>query len=286
MDELLSVVIVGLIDLLGSAVVSFLVARFYGERWVEARRSRKEHSVKLKDDFLKPLFATISSEFCKIEAHYSKMENKMIPSKPREPDNLSFYSEAMSHLKEYKEFLKAWEDLKQTTLKLNTQLATLFEEIRTIIIKDIDLPYWCPQYSTDDPQFSGDEPDEYLCPNDFTRSIYDEIYWRIKLSRKKYYGNATIIVMTAGEKKFYELTHGSHKLARSLNEELMKKAQHLFNRFIEDKEYWQKIKTFIDEEETDYDKKLDEVQRKIKDIVKSIELGNIIKGNCEYCPKK
>ena len=45
MDDLLTVVI----SVAGSAVTSFLVAKYYGERWVEKRRSRMEHSIRLKD---------------------------------------------------------------------------------------------------------------------------------------------------------------------------------------------------------------------------------------------
>jgi hypothetical protein len=190
----------------------------------------------------------------------------------------------MSHLKEYKEFQRSWKDLKQTTLEVNTELATLFEEIITIITKDIDLPYWCPAYFGIEQQFSGDEPDEYLCPDYFARSTYEEIYWRIRLNRQTYQGNAMIGVVNIGEKRFFELNQGSRKLARSPDQELIKKAQQSFSRLIENKEYWKRIKTFIDEQEAGYLKKLDKVQQNIKDIVKSIELGNTIKGKCEYCP--
>lgn len=50
MNDILTVII----SVIGSALTSFLVAKYYGERWVETRRSRIEHSTKLKDDFFKP----------------------------------------------------------------------------------------------------------------------------------------------------------------------------------------------------------------------------------------
>ena len=45
MDNLITVVI----SVASSAVTSFLVAKYYGERWVEKRRRRMEHSIRLKD---------------------------------------------------------------------------------------------------------------------------------------------------------------------------------------------------------------------------------------------
>lgn len=169
MDELSTVII----SLIGSAVISVLVAKYYGERWVETRRSRMEHSVKLKDDFFKSWLSKIggySDEYhkiyCKIGTQYSKEIGKMVPLEPEEPDNLQFYDEAVSHMKNYEQLIKDWKNLKQITLKLNEELAILFEEIRILVKKEIDFPYWCPGYS-------GDEPDKYLCPNTFIGSIYE-----------------------------------------------------------------------------------------------------------------
>lgn len=255
-------------------------AKYYGERWVETRRSRMEHSNKLKDHFFKPWLEKISeykNEYCEIDAKYSIEKGKIVPLKPTEPDNLEFFTEAMSHLKNYEKLLKDWENLKQETLKFNEELAILFEEIRVLILKEIDMPYWCPRYS-------GDKPDEYLCPNKFIRSIFDEVVWRIETGRKQFYGNGTISPTISGEKRFYYLKHGHYELAGSLNEELMKQTQQLFSKFIEDKQYRRRIKAFMNKKKDAYDKKLEKVKEGIRDIIKSIELVNIIKGKCRYCP--
>ena len=66
MDDITTVII----SLIGSAITSFLVAKYYGERWVEARRSRMEHSTRLKDGFFKPWLDKIgehNTEYCKID---------------------------------------------------------------------------------------------------------------------------------------------------------------------------------------------------------------------------
>lgn len=283
MYEILTVII----SVAGSAVTSFLVAKYYGERWVETRRCRMEHSTKLKDGFFKRWLEKIGEnkdQYCEIGARYSKKTGRMVPLKPQEPKDLEFYDEAMSHLKDYDKLRKDWKNLKQITLKLNEELATLFEEIRVLVIKEIDVPYWCPRYIG---EYSGDKPDEYLCPDSFVRSIYDEVYWRIRTSRRQYLGNGNITPTIVGEgKKIYFLNHGgSCELASSQSEELMQKTQRLFSRFINDEQYKRRIKTFADKQEDTYSKELEIVKLNISNLIKSIELGSIIKGKCGYCQK-
>jgi hypothetical protein len=279
MDEILTV----LIPIAVSAVTSFLVAKFYGERWVYTRQSRKEHSVVLKDEFFKPWMEKIGeyNEYCKIDVQYSTKIGKMVPLPPKEPDNLKFYTEAMSHLKSYEGFLADWEKLKQTTLGLNGELAVLFEEMRVFVEKEIDLPYWCPKYIGD---YSGDKPDEYLCPDLFIRSIYDELYGRIETRRKQIFGNGIInpTVIEKG-KKMYCLFHSNNELTGSANEELMKRAQQLIGKLIDNEEYGGKVRAFINRKGDTYNKELERVKKNIAEIIKSIELGSIIKGKCSYC---
>lgn len=280
MDDILTVII----SLIGSAIISFFVAKYYGERWVETRRSRREHSIALKDGFFKPWLEKIgeyNDEYCKINAVYSKEMRKMVPLNPREPDNIRFYNEAMEHLNKYENFLKDWENLKQITLKLNEELTILFEEIRVFVIKEIDLPYWCPRYFGD---YSGDKPDEYLCPDLFIRSIYDEVFWRIETHSKQYFGKGEVMpTIVADGKKIYYLRHADRELVSSANEELVKRAQQLISRFVEDAEYKERIKTFMNKKRGTYDKQLGKVKQNIGDIIESIELGNTIKGKCRFC---
>jgi hypothetical protein len=137
MDNLLTVII----SLVGSVITSFVVAKYYGARWVETRRSKMEHSVKLNDSFFKPWLGKIgehNDEYCKIDAFYSREIGKVVPSKPRD---LQFHEEAMSHLKSYDQLFSDWDKLKKITLESNEELASLFEKIRILVKKEIDLPY-------------------------------------------------------------------------------------------------------------------------------------------------
>jgi len=275
MDDLLTVII----GLVVSAVTSFVVAKYYGERWVETRRSKKEHSTKLNDSFFKPWLSKIgeyNDEYCKIDAVYSREIGKVVPSKPRDPDNLQFHEEAMSHLKKYHQLLSDWDKLKQITLELNEELASLFEEIRILVKKEADLPYWCPDYS-------GDEPFEYLCPTIFIRAIYDEIFYRLKRNVKQFIGSGNITPTIYGDKKIYCYNWWNRNLARSPDEETIKKTQLSFSHLIEDGGYGERMKHFAARQKENYDNQLEKVKQDIGDIIKSIELGKIIKGKCQYC---
>lgn len=255
-------------------------SEYYDERSVETSRSRMKHSVKLKDDFFKTWLSRIgeyNDEYCKIDAQYSKEIDKMVPLKPKEPDNLQFYKEATSHMKNYEQLLKNWENQKQITLKLNEELAIIFEDIRVLVKKEIDLHYWCPRYS-------GDEPDEYLCHNTFIRAIYEEVENRIKKDQKQFIGKGKIELTIHGDKKIYYFKWWDRTLARSPAQEQMEKAQQLFSQFIEDDRYKEKIKVFLAKQKETYDTALEKVKQDIGEIIKSIELGNIIKGKCQYCP--
>lgn len=166
-----------LLSLIVSVVTTLLVSKYYGEHWVEIGRRRKEHSVALKDSFFKPWLDKITDgkDYCKIDAYFSKELGKMAALQPRDPSDLQFYDEAMSHLKDYGKLLDDWKDLKQTTLTFNEELAIFFEGIRIRTKKELDLQYWCSSYLN--PQYSGDEPDEYLCPDSFIRAVYGETEW-------------------------------------------------------------------------------------------------------------
>jgi len=272
MDSLLTVVI----SLVGSAITSFLVAKYYGERWVEKRRSCREHSVRLKDDFLQKWLTAIH-EYCRIDATYSKKTSQMVALEPREPSDLRFYDEAWSHLSNYGHLVNDWKNLKQITLELNRELAVLFEEIRILTKSTIDLPYYC-QWDF------GDEPDEYLCPNTFVRAVYEEMENRLNKGKKQFIGIGNVSPTNYGEKRIYHFKWWDRTLARSPNEELMKRAQDLLSQLFENEKYKQEIRTFVAKQRETYDEQLEKVQQDIREIIKSVELGNIIKGNCRYCP--
>jgi len=282
-DQIISILTLlnPIISVIISAITSFFITKYYGERWVLIQRNRKEHSVTLNDGFFKPwlsYFKKEALEYCKIDAFYSIENGKMIPLEPKEPDNLQFYDEAMSHLKNYEQFLTNWGNLKQITLELNEYLAILFEDIRILVKKKVNLPYWCWGDT-------GDEPEKYLCPDEIVRAIYEEVGGRLKTSRGRYFGVGEIRDVTHGKKISYRFEWRNRYLAYSPDKEVVERIQQLFIQLIEDVGYKEKIKDFMNKQKETYDKALEKVQDDITTIIKSIDLGNIIEGKCEYCPK-
>lgn len=272
MNDILTVIISSII----SVLTSFLVAKYYGERWVETRRSRKEHSVKIKDDFFKPWLDKLS-EYCKLDAYFSKEKGTMVAFVPLEPNDLQYYDEGKAHLNSYNILTKDWKILKKVTFNLNKKFAVFFEEIRFKIKKEIDLTYYCWGYS-------GDEPESYLCPDTFIRAMYDEVEYRLEKSKKKYYGTPFIQSTAIGKKLFYNLKWLRSDIARSLNEELMKKAQKLFNQFIQNQKFKERVRALMIQKRDTYDKNLNKLQDDIKDIIKSVDSGNVLQGTCKHCP--
>jgi hypothetical protein len=252
------------------------------ERLFETRKIRMEHSTKLKDGFFKPWLERMEEKkdkCCKIGTQYSRVQGRMVPLKPTEPLGLEFYEEAMNHVKRDK-LAKDWKILKRTTLALNEELAMLLEEIRVLAAKEIDLPYWCPRYVGD---YFGDKPDEYLCPDLFLSSIYSEVRYRIEEGRK--WGPSRISPANVGNGKIiYSLIHGDYEVAISPNEELVQKTQQFLATLIEDEKFSESVKSFVGKQKGTYDKELEKVKRDLRDLIKSIELGNVIKGKCRHCP--
>lgn len=159
------------------AIISAFAVMFYGERWVETSRRRREHSIKLKDEVLKPWLSKVG-EYCKIDAAYSHDVHKMVDVEPKDPTDLEFFDVAKNHLdSKYPNILEAWEELKRVTSELNKELATILEEIRTLTIKEFELPcyYWFP---------GAEMLEEHIKPDKIAQSIYKEIEWRAPRKRK------------------------------------------------------------------------------------------------------
>ena len=122
-------------------------------------RRRREHSIKLKNEVLRPWLSKVE-EYCKIDAAYSYVAHKMVGVEPKDPTQLEFFDIAKSHFEsKYPDVLKAWEELKRVTSEHNKELALLLEEIRALIIKEFKMPrhYWGVS--------RGEIPEERITPD-------------------------------------------------------------------------------------------------------------------------
>jgi len=259
------------------AMISSLAVMFYGERWVETLRRRREHSIKLKDDVLKPWLAKIG-EYCKIDAVYSRDVDKMVGVEPQDPTDLEFFDVAKSHLEsKHPEILKDWEELKHVTFKHNKELATFLEKIRTLTIEELKMPCY---YSN----LPGEAPEEYIAVNRFVENAYEEVEFSLRTGRKWAIGKPAIRPVTYGNEKFCELEWGSYRLVKSRNEKEVERARFLIDKIVEKAEFREEVKDLIKKEDQIFKIKRENFEQKIREVIKSIEAGNILKGKCRFCP--
>jgi len=260
------------------AIISALAVMFYGERWVENLRRRREHSIKLKDEVLKPWLAKIG-EYCKINAVYSRNDDKIVGAEPKDSTDLEFFDVVKSHLEsKYPEILKDWEELKRVTFEQNKELAMFLEEIRTLIIREFKMPcYYSNSY--------GEIPEEYIMPDRLVKNTYEEMVYRIRHGRKWMIGKPSIQPVIYGDEKFYELTWGAYSsIVKSRDKKETERTLPLIDQIIEASKSIEEVKKLIKAEDEIYKMKREIFEQKIEELIKSIELGNILKGKCRFCP--
>jgi hypothetical protein len=244
---------------------------------IEIARIRREHSIKIKDGALKPWLSKIE-EYCKIDAVYSKDSDKMVGVEPNDPTNLEFFDVTKSHLEtKYPNILKAWEELKRVTLKHNDKLAIVLEELRTSIIRELKMHcyYW---------SLGAEEPEEYIKPDRIAQQIYKELEWRAPHKRKRIGGAPHVTPVIISGEKFYRLEWGNNTLIRSQVEKKVKSSIPLINQLLEAPEFQKEEKSLTKRKDEIYKIKREDFEAKIKDVIDSIELGNVLKGKCRFCP--
>jgi len=258
------------------------------EATIEIARRRREHSSRLKDEVLKPWLSKVG-EYCKIGVTYSYEVHKIVGLEPKDPIDLKFFDFAKSHLEsKYPEIMKAWEELKLVTSKHNKDLASLLEETRTLTIKDLKIPAY---YS----DMRGRLPEEHITLDRFVEAIYQEMNYRIRTraqeraehrvhpERKWMIGKPLIQPVMHGKEKFHTLAWGSYRLVRNRDEEKVKKAKSLIDKILDTSRFKDEVKNLIDREDQIYKTKRDNFETKIKDVINSVELGNVLEGRCRFC---
>jgi len=259
------------------AIISALATIFYGERRVDTLRRRREHSIKLNDEVFKRWLEKVG-DYSKIDVAYSKDIGKIVGVEPKDPTDLEFFDVAKSHLEsKYPYILKEWEELKHVTLEHNKELAILLEEIRTLTIKELKMPCY---YSS----LPGRAPEEHITLNRFVECIYKEMEYRVRAEREWLFEKPIIQPVIYGGEKFYELAWGSYRLVKSRDEKEVGRAILLISQLIETPKFKEEVKNLMKEEDEIYKIKRENFERKIKDLIKSVELGGILKGKCRFCP--
>ena len=260
-----------------ASIISVLATKYYGERWVERFRVRRDHSVKINDEVF-TIWLDKAKDYANMGSSYSNKTDKMIENKPKDPIDLRFFDEAKSHLEaKYPNILKVWEELKLVTSRHNEKLAFVLEEIRIAIIGEFKMHcyYW---------SLGTEEPEERILPDKITQQIYREIESRAQNNRKWFRGKPLVTPYTSRDEKFFQLEWENSRVIRSRNEQKVIDSIPFINQIIETPKFIEKEKNLTKEKNEIYKIKLEDFETEIKDVIKSIELGNILQGKCRFCP--
>jgi len=258
------------------SIISALATKYYGERWVERFRIRRSHSVKINDEVFK-IWLDKAKDYVNIGSTYSKKTGAMVANKPKDPKDLRFFDEAKSHIEaKYPNILKVWEELKLVTSRHNEKLAVVLEEIRTAIIEEFKMHcyYW---------SLGTEEPEEHILPDKIAQQIYGEIESRAQYDRKWFRGEPRVTSYLSRNEKFFQLEWENNRVIRSQNEKKVKDCIPFIKQLVETSIFIENEKNLTKGKNEIYKIKLEDFETEIKDVIKSIELGNILKGKCRFC---
>ena len=278
-EQVINVVISAVISGIISFVVGFLAAKFYGPRWVELSKRRRDHSVILNNEVFKPWLAKLE-EYCEVGAVFDLDVDKLVSIEPKNPTDLEFFAEAKSHLEpKYLDILNAWEELEGATLEHNKELATFLEKIRTLIVKEVAMPCYYRG-------MRGDQPKRYVRPDLLALHIYQIITHEIRTGRQWFGGKPKIQSVTYHEGTFYELKWWNERPLASHERKEVEKYVPFIIQLVETPNYRSKAKNLLEKEAKVLRPKRADFQAKMTTLIKSIALGNVIRGKCQHCPKE
>ncbi len=243
----------------------------------EKAKLRREHSVKIMEQALKP-WLDGSLFYSKLDAEYSPRYDEFVGLEPKDPTNLDFFEFAKSHLEsEYPEVLRAWNELKSITSKYNSKLATFLNEIREFTIAFLEMAI---TYSG----FRGKTPAQYMILDRFVKSVFEEIKYQVYNEIDYFVEEPKIQPVGIGGKTFQQLVWKSYALVQSRDIYKAKKAKKIIERLIESPKLREGMRGLLEIEAEILKTRLPNFETKIKDVIKSVELGNQFKGKCRFCP--
>lgn len=264
-------------------IVSIYCAKYYGERGVEIARRRREHSVRLKEEALERWLNTLQSciGFIRrkeriVKGVFITKNRRFKPIEPRDPPT-EFFEYFKQHLETgYPNILKKWEKIKQMALSVNKQTANFLEKLCSIIAKEMKA-----EREKEPRHLLYRRPIRFVYPR-FAEAVYTELQsLLITKERKIRYLHEEIKY----ENMEYTLSYDGSLIYKSNRVRDLKKGQTLFEKLIASQENLQEVKKLI-EQRQEVEKELRNFEKALRELKDSIDLGNILKGKCEYCPEK
>jgi len=269
----------GVISAIISSLVSLLIAFRLGPRHVEKERIRREHSLKLMTEGLKP-WRDGRGLSCRVGFQYSPETGRIEGMTPEDPKNLVLFDAVKAHLTSgHSEILKAWEDYKLAVLQHNQDVAEFLEGITKQIASSAELP----QYHH---LLRQNEPDEYIIPVNVAEEIYQWLFYE-SASGKEWSDRPKIGSYITGEdrSKWYTLGSSNATFGKARRPEKFDSTRSAIDTIRNSTQNRQKVDQFVKTEREVLPLKEKQFEDEINKIIRSIELGNCLSGKCEDCPK-
>lgn len=260
------------------AIISALATIFFGARWVERSRLKREHSMKLVTEALRP-WTDHWRRYCEFGAVYSTEKDGFVERLPEDPWDLELFDVLLEHLlKEYPQVLKAWRDLTQAVIAHNRDRASFSN-----VIKDqLEMSTMLPQYN---PSVKQRAPEEYVIPENVADQVYHALRYEI-INRSDWLGELKLQrVQESNKRSSNEVWMGNVRLARSKNVDRLKSLILLVEEMIRAPEKKLQVELFVEEEDQSIPAKAEDFRSVGAELAKRVELGNRLKGKCKYCPK-
>jgi hypothetical protein len=240
---------------------------------------KREHSMKLMTGGLIP-WRDGRGQSCRVGFQYSPETDRIEGITPEDPKNLVLFDAVKAHLTSgHSEILEAWEGYKLAVLQHNQDVAEFLEGIRKQIASSAELP----QYHH---LLRQDEPDEYIIPVRVAEEIYSWLRYE-SANGKKWSDRPKVGSYMAGEdrSKWYTLGSSNATFGKARNPEKFDSTRSAIDTIRNSTQNKQKVDQLIKTEREVLPLKEKQFEDEINKIIRSIELGNCLKGKCKDCPK-
>ena len=192
---------------------------------------------------------------------------------------MDFFDVAKSHLESaYPDVFRTWNELKSLISEHNRKLAILLNVINDLTTISLHMPI---TYS----RAPGKRPTQYIYIDSFVKSIYEEIKYRVYNEIDYFMEEPIDAIVRVGNKNFHELKWKSYRSIRSREAGKVKDAIGIIKATLEARKTSLYAKALLKMENEIRNNKLNAFQIEIKDVIKSVELGNILRGKCRFCPQ-
>jgi hypothetical protein len=264
-----------ILGVLASSAISIVIALKLGPWHVEKMRLRREHAQKLLEGGLKPWLNELHM-FCRLGAEYSKDDKKFMPFQPTNPNQMLFV-DLMAHLTTgYGEVAQEWANYKTAIVENNQKWADFFNELSLKIEESTSLPKFHFYVQESKPRY-------FVAPVNVVSTIYNKVRYEI-VNGQPWVDRITSTRTMEGDFAYYSISSSYGELGHVNSVEdldsVIKKAGELEH----SKEVRAKMEELIHIENDELTKKRTMFEDKLKELIRSVELGNCLKGKCKYCP--